>query len=87
MTYVGTNSIKISTEMDEIMPNPPASWTYGYSFESFSFINKTACTVKINGSEPIFLDVEQGFEAHEDEPVSSFVIVEAGVEYQWIGRM
>ena len=84
--YLGTDSIKTSTANLELVPEKQANWTQGYKFYKFSFINKQACKVKINGGNPIFLDAEQGFEMGViDALVHSFVIVESGIDYQWIG--
>ena len=86
MAYVGSNKMMTSKAYQEVVPEKPENWTHGYAFKSFSFINRDACTVQINGGEPIFLDIEQGFEAHREKPITSFVIVESGIEFQWIGR-
>ena len=84
----GTDSIKVSIANQEVVPPKPEGWTIGHTFYAFSFINKQPCTVVINGDveNPIFLDTEQGFERLEIyQPIESFVIREAGIEYQFIG--
>jgi hypothetical protein len=83
--YLGTDSIKTSVANEELVPVKPEHWTRGYSFYKFSFVNKQACKVIINGESTIFLDAEQGFEMGEvDALVKSFVIVEPDIEYQFI---
>jgi hypothetical protein len=42
--------------------------------------------VKINGSGAIPLRAGQGFESGvEDAKIKSFIIVESGIDYNWIG--
>lgn len=58
----------------------------GECYEKFDFYNYQDCTVKINGSAPIFLGAGQGFSTDRfDEPIYSFIVVEAGIDYNWIG--
>lgn len=83
--YKGTNALKLSSSMQEIVPSPPANWTIKYNFYRFSFMNNQDCTVIVNGQETIFLPAGRGFEVSEiDAPITSFVIVEAGVNYYFI---
>lgn len=86
MTYMGSSELMLSQARQQVIPEKPEDWTHGYAYKNFSFINKNACTVEINGGQPIFLDIEQGFESNGGNPITSFVIVESGIEYQWIGR-
>lgn len=85
--YLGSDSVLTSTANLEVVPKAPESWTdERYSFYKFSFINKSNCTIKINGGEPIYLEKNQGFECgKEDAKINSFVIVEADVQFNWIG--
>lgn len=85
--YLGSEGLLTSTENLEVVPNAPESWTdERYTFYKFSFINKTACKVKINGGEPIYLEENQGFDSgKEDAKINSFIIVEADVQFNWIG--
>ena len=85
--YLGSESLITSTENYEVVPNTPDGWSdERYSFYKFSFINKTDCTIRINGGNPIFLEKNQGFEANKgDAKINSFVIVEPDVEFNWIG--
>ncbi len=77
--YFGSPSIQTSEENQEIIPEKTA--LYKFSFEPFS-----NCTVKINGSDPILVRPERGFGMNEvDAYISSFVIVEAGIEFDWTG--
>jgi hypothetical protein len=63
----------------------PTGWS-PVVFYKFSFYNEQACTVKINGSGAIPLRAGQGFESGvEDAKIKSFIIVESGIDYNWIG--
>lgn len=78
--FVGTDVLKVSVANANIVP------VNAKPFYKFSFVNKQACKVKVNDSAPIFLDVDQGFNSNEiDTLIYTFVIVEAGIQYQWIG--
>lgn len=75
----------VSTANKQIVV-PPAGVT-NYKFYEFAFLNTQACTVKINGGKLIPLDADQGVKITDnDAPVSSFVIVEAGINYKWFGK-
>lgn len=83
--YAGSNGILTSTANTEIV-NPENLGLNKLSFKKFSFLNKNNCTVKINGSDPIFLEAGQGFASDEsDPPIKSFIIIEEGIQYNWIG--
>lgn len=84
--YLGSPSMQPSSANQELVPAPPANWTYGYKLKKFSFNNEQNCTVRINGAVTIFLKAGQGFEvSHDDFPITSFKIVEANVTFNWIG--
>lgn len=77
--YIGSPSIETSTANQEIIPQ-------NYSFHKFSFINYQTCTVKINDSLPIYLAEGQGFGCDvNDTRIKSFVIIESGIQYNWVG--
>lgn len=77
--YLGSSSPQISTENQEIVPDKT-------SFYKFSFMPNQDCTVKINKSEPIYISSNLGFSTNEvDRFISSFVVVESGIEFHWIG--
>lgn len=85
--YIGSDSLKTSVAGAEIIPNVPSNWTGKYNLYKFSFDNaEQPCSVKINGGNQIYLKAGQGFEIQkEDAPIWSFVIVEAGIKYNFIG--
>lgn len=85
--YLGSSEILTSTANQDITPTAPENWSSNkYKFYKFSFINKQACKIKINGGYPIHLEANQGFEsAKEDKAIESFVIVDAGIQYSFIG--
>ena len=86
--YLGSNKIETSVANKEIIPipSPSKNWTNGYNLYKFSFNNEQDCTVIINKEATIFLKAGQGFEvADGDKPVSSFVIKENNIKYNWIG--
>lgn len=84
--YISSNGLEITSKaMQEIVPNPPSTWSIGYSFEKFSFYNETDCNVIINQKYPITLSAGTGFEVgYQDVPIESFVIVEAETPYEFI---
>lgn len=84
--FLGTDKIETSTANQEVLPTPPSEWTTGHNLYKFSFRNDQATNVIINGKTNIHLKEGQGFESGINDPtIRSFVIVNAGVKYQWIG--
>jgi len=86
----GSSQILTSTSNMEILPEKPQGQTYNYEFYVLSFMNDQACTVKINGSEPIYLRAGQGFNFesknyYDNVSITSFVIVEVGINFNWVG--
>mgnify|MGYP007112383697 CR=1 FL=1 len=86
--YIGTSKIETSTGNQEIVANlKPESWT-SFRLYSFTFKNYSPCTVIINGGNPIFLDTGEGFiTSYIDAPITSFIIVEAGIQYKFVGGL
>lgn len=83
---LGSQSLQTSTANMEIIPSPPDNWTVDYQLNPFSFMNDQDCTVRINGSDPIFLRAKQGFNLdHKYKTIRSFVIVEPEITFNWIG--
>lgn len=77
--FYGSPSLQISEDNQELVPDKVA-------FYKFSFSPKSDCTVKINNSEPILIESELGFNMNQvDAYISSFIILESGIEYSWIG--
>lgn len=77
--FYGSPSLQTSTENQELVPERTA-------FYKFSFSPKSNCTVMINDSEPILIESELGFNMNQvDAYISSFIIVDSGIEYSWIG--
>ncbi|QJI52476.1 hypothetical protein [Psychrobacillus phage Perkons] len=85
--YMGSPAVLTSTANQEVIPLAPTHWSDDrYTLYKFSFINYTDCTVKINNGEPIFLKAEQGFECDRyDAEITSFIIVNTGIKYSWLG--
>ena len=83
----GSATLLTSVANEEIIPDPPLNWDIGYSFYKFEMLNDMACTIKANGSDPVYIRSGQGFKTVEgDAPIKSFVIVEDGVTFNWIGH-
>jgi hypothetical protein len=60
-------------------------WTEKPQYYKFSFLNIQACNVKVNGN-PVYLRANQGFESDlEDADIKSFIIVESGIDFNYIG--
>jgi hypothetical protein len=84
--FLGSNGLELSTSNQELIPTKPENWTIGYSLYKFSFYNKLNCTVIVNGNTKLFLVAEQGFNTTEREiPITSFVVVESGINFAWMG--
>lgn len=63
----------------------PAGWSFAPECYQISFYNAEACTVKVNGAL-IPLRAEQGFETDiDDVKIKSFIIVEEGIEFNFVG--
>ena len=80
--FTGSTDVEVSaSENHEILIK-----NSGIPLQKFGFLNYSACHVKINGSDPIYLAAGQGFSTDvNDSPIKSFVIVEANVRYNWVG--
>lgn len=85
--YVGSPDLLTSVAYVEVLPNAPTGWTKGYSFYKFSFSNDQSCHVQINGNTgQIYLRAGQGFNVDQnDKAVTSFMVVESGITFNWIG--
>jgi hypothetical protein len=84
--YIGSSSLQTSTANQEVIPSPPAGWTFGYFCYKFSFMNDQDCHVKINGGDQIFLRAGQGWQMDQnDKPISSFIIVDSTITFNWFG--
>ena len=83
----GSSTQLTSIVNDEVVPNAPVDWINAYyAFYKFVFTNDIACTIKINGGDPIYLAANQGFTIEKgDLVVTSFVVVTVGVKYTWVG--
>lgn len=86
--YFGSDGIKTSSANQEIIQQHNTS-VNSVSLQAYklSFYNDQACHIKINNSsDSIYLRAGQGFEMNEiDKTIWSFVIVEAGISYNYIG--
>ena len=87
--YYDTEGIRVTTEQnEEIIDSPPSEWgwTIPFYFYKFSFINYQDCHFLINGKNRFFRKANQGFEAETfDNKITSFIIEEEGIEYQYTG--
>lgn len=81
--YLGSDILETSTANQELVPSKPSDWTVGYHLIKFSFANVQDCTIIVNG-ETIFIPAGKGFEVGKDDPpVTSFIIVQSGVQFNW----
>lgn len=77
--FIGSPNVITSSKDQELVQK-------GIVFHKFSFFNYATCTVSINGSEPIYLAAEQGFNSDSsDAKIKSFIIIESGINFNWIG--
>lgn len=86
-SFLGSSSLQTSIANQELVPIAPEDWINSHlSFYKFSFDNDQECTIKVNGGNLLFLKAGQGFESTEvDAPIHSFIVVTAGVTFNWIG--
>ena len=83
--YIGSEKLMTSKKNEEVIPNPPSNWTVPYTLYNFQFKNKQDCTVTINKHRSIFIEAGDGFTIEANHPpITSFVIKEADVIYNWI---
>lgn len=83
--FIGSSKITTSEANHQVVPSPPSNWSKGYNFYRFTFHNTTPCTVKINDDSPIFLRGGQGINTDiYDAPIRSFVIIEPGIQFNWM---
>ena len=89
---LGSSALQTSQANEEVVPLPPVGWVnVTYKFCKFSFINDQDCHVKINGdTNQIYLRAGQGFEINRSDKkdflISSFIVVEAGITYNYVGQ-
>jgi len=89
MPFIGSGAMQNSGAGNhEVVPAAPADWSNNrYHLKSLSFLNSQACTIRVNDSDEIYLEANQGLavEADKFNMINSFIVVDAGVDYQWIG--
>ena len=73
--FIGTSEVSTSTANLDIASGVDR-------FEEIDFYNVDACTVKINGSDAIYLRAGQGF--IDESPIYKFIIVEESIDYNYI---
>lgn len=85
--YLGSESLQTSIANEEIIPLAPDEWTSErYKFIRFSFHNEQDCTVQVNNNTKIFLTAGKGFATDENiPPITSFKIVESGIQFYYAG--
>ena len=85
-TWIGSPNIEESVGGKNIIPKSPDDWSFDYNLKNFTFVNYQDCHVLINGSKnPIFLRQEQGIDYSGTKGITSFIVVESGIEYTYIG--
>lgn len=78
-TIKGSSAIQISIADEDVLLDQG-------SFYKFSMMNEEDAIVSINGSEPIFLKGGMGFSTSRiDAEIYSFIFLEEGISYFWIG--
>lgn len=91
---IGSKDLTVSTAMHEIVPQAPSSWTVPVVFKNLSFYNTEECHVILNGKSDIdegdniiYLRAGQGLDIDEkDIDIYSFIIVESGVSFNFVGK-
>ena len=91
---IGSKDLTISTAMQEIIPEAPENWTVSVVLRDMSFYNSEACHIILNGKSDIdgedniiYLRAGQGLNIDEkDIDIHSFVIVESGIPFNFVGK-
>lgn len=84
--YLGSKKIESSVANENIIPEPPESWSMKYLLVKFSLMNYEACTIRINEETEVFLGAGQGFNTdRDDSKIYSIEILESGIDYNWVG--
>ncbi len=91
--YIGSENLQTSIAMQEVMPNLTHDGLRLNSLYSFAFVNTESCHVIINGKKgtgeggvTIYLAEAQGFSTVlGDSPIHSFIVVESGIHFNWLG--
>lgn len=82
--YIG--GIGVTEEFMELIPDSPINWTYDYIIRKLSFYSEMPCTILINNKYRIPLQAGRGFEIdYKDPSITSFVVEEANVTYEFVG--
>ena len=91
---IGSKDLTVSTAMHEVVPQAPSDWTVPVIFKNFSFMNSKECHIILNENSDIdgqdnviYLRAGQGLSIDEkDIDVFSFIIVEEGVPFNFVGK-
>jgi hypothetical protein len=84
--FKGSGNLQISTANNQVIPPPEVGWTIPYIFNKFSFLNDQECHISINQQPFIYFRSGQGFNSdRDDQPITSFVIQEEGITFNWVG--
>ena len=90
MACIGSDSVQTSKENTELVTYLGKNGDYKEpdKLKTLSFTCKQDCHVKINESDNIFVpeNATLDFDSN-DEKIYSFVIVEPGIEYLWMGTV
>jgi hypothetical protein len=81
--YFGSPAIMTSTANTELIVQTEQRTKVACVFR---FVNIQACTVKINGGDPIYLEAGNEFEVDREDPfITSFIVVESEIQYYFSG--
>lgn len=89
MPYIGTDSVKTTTQLNTELISTPIAWiNVKMHWKQVSLINENDCTIIVNNGNPIFLRAFQGWNVDTNknnnlEPIWSLVIVETGIKYNY----
>ncbi|HEY8805434.1 MAG TPA: hypothetical protein VIM42_10095 [Clostridium sp.] len=88
-SFFGSPDPQVSTsDIEIIQPNKPIAYPAPkLKAYRFNFMNNQTCHIKLNGSDnQIYLSANQGFETDMyDAELWSFIIIEAGISYYYVG--
>ena len=79
--YIGSPDFMVSVANQEIIPTGKTVYKI-----SIGFMDKP-CHISINGGAPMFLNSSQFEMGENDQWLTSFKIIEAGIQYYYIGAV
>lgn len=79
--YIGSPDLMVSEANQEVIPVGKTVYKISIGFMD------SPCHISINGGTPMYLNADQFEMGVEDQWLTSFKIIEAGIRYYYIGAV